>query len=130
MGNPLKTHKNAKRELTHKPKNARTKRSPPWWPPRPARAAQPNGPSGEVRLARGLNAPSGEVRLARGLNAPSGEVRLARGPLHARHPRPCSRAWAFNALTPQGRATTLTCLGIMLRRCSTDSLEKAIPATV
>jgi hypothetical protein len=36
-------------------------------------------PSGEVRLARGLDVPSGEVRLARGQNAPSGEARLARG---------------------------------------------------
>jgi hypothetical protein len=45
--------------------------------------------------------PSGGVRLARGLNAPSGEVRLARGYLHARRPLSCSRARAFNALTPQ-----------------------------
>jgi hypothetical protein len=36
-------------------------------------------PSGEVRLARGLNAPSGEVRLARGLDASSSKIRLARG---------------------------------------------------
>jgi hypothetical protein len=56
-----------------------TTRSRPWWPPRPARAAQRNAPLGEVRLARGLDAPSGGVRLARGLDAPSGEVRLARG---------------------------------------------------
>jgi hypothetical protein len=68
--------------------------------------AQQNAPSGEVRLARGLNAPSGEVRLARGLSDPSGEVHLARGPLHARHPRSCSRTRAFNALTPQDCATT------------------------
>jgi hypothetical protein len=33
--NPLKTHKNAKHELTHEPKNARAKRPHPWWPPRP-----------------------------------------------------------------------------------------------
>jgi hypothetical protein len=51
-----------------------------------------DAPSGEVRLARGLDAPSGEVRLSRGLNAPSGEVRLARGPPRARRPRSCSRA--------------------------------------
>jgi hypothetical protein len=38
--------------------------------------------------------------------------------------------WAFNALTPQDRATTLTRLGITPRCCSTDSLGKAIPATV
>jgi hypothetical protein len=45
--------------------------------------------------------PSGEVRLARGLDAPSGEVRLARGHPHARYPRSCPRVRAFNALTPQ-----------------------------
>jgi hypothetical protein len=89
--------------------------------PAPARAARLNTPSGEVRLARGLNAPSGEVRLARGLNAPSGEVRCAQGPTRARHPRSCSRDRAFNALTPQDCATTLTRLGITARRCSTDS---------
>jgi hypothetical protein len=60
-----------------------------------------NTPSGGVRLARGLNPPSGKVRLARGLNAPLGEDRLARGHLHARHPRPCPRVRAFNALTPR-----------------------------
>jgi hypothetical protein len=38
-----------------------------------------DAPSGEVRLARGLNAPSGRVCLAREPNAPSGEVRLVRG---------------------------------------------------
>jgi hypothetical protein len=58
-------------------------------------------PSGEVRLARGLDAPSGEVRLARGLSTPSGGVRLARGHPHARYPRSCPRVRAFNALTPQ-----------------------------
>jgi hypothetical protein len=71
-------------------------------------------PSGEVRLARGLNAPSGRVHLARGLNAPSGEDRLAREPstpsgevhlargyLRARRPRSCPRLRAFNAPTPQ-----------------------------
>jgi hypothetical protein len=47
------------------------------------------------------DAPSGEVRLARGLNARSGEVRLARGHLHARRPRSYPRVRAFNALTPQ-----------------------------
>jgi hypothetical protein len=87
-------------------------------------------PSGEVHLARGLNAPSGGVYLARGLNAPSGKVRLARGPPHARRPRSCSRAREFNALTSQDSATTLTRLAITPRRCSTDSLGKAIPATV
>jgi hypothetical protein len=60
-------------------------------------------------------------------NAPSGEVRLARGPPRARHPTP---AHAFNALTQQDCATTLTRLAIMPRRCSTHPLGKAIPATV
>jgi hypothetical protein len=82
-----------------------------------------------ARVAR-LNVPSGDVRLARGLNAPSGEVHLARGPLHARHPRSCSRIRAFNALAPQDCATTLTRLRITPRRCSTDSLGKTIPATM
>jgi hypothetical protein len=126
QGNPLKTRKNAKRGLNHEPKaHARHDhdpggpRSPPGWhggrplgrgsprsrvrrsheqnPPR----SRPRRPSGEVRLARGLDAPSGEVRLARGLNTPSGEVRLARGHLHARSPRSCPRVPAFNAPTPQ-----------------------------
>jgi hypothetical protein len=60
-----------------------------------------NTPSGEVLLARGLNAPSGEVRLAREPSAPSGEVRLARGHLRARRHRSCPRLQALNALTPQ-----------------------------
>jgi hypothetical protein len=89
-----------------------------------------NAPSGEIRLARGLDTPSGEVRLARGLEAPSGEVRLARGPPRTRRPRACSRVRAFNALTLWDRATTLTRLGITPRRYSTDSLGEAIPATV
>jgi hypothetical protein len=89
-----------------------------------------NAPSGEVRLARGLNTSSGEARLDRGLNVSSGEVRLARGPLHARHRRSCSRARAFNALTPRDCATTLARLRITPRCCSTDSLGKTIPATI
>jgi hypothetical protein len=80
-----------------------------------------NAPSGEVRLARGLNAPSSEFCLARGLNAPSGEVRVARGAPHTRHPRSYSHVRAFNALTR---------LGITPQRCSTDPLEKTIPATI
>jgi hypothetical protein len=87
-------------------------------------------PSSKARLARGLNAPSGEVRLARGINTPSGRVRLARGCLHARCPRSCPRAWAFNALTPQAHAATLARPGIASRRYSTNSLGEAIPATV
>jgi hypothetical protein len=64
------------------------------------------------------------------LNAPSGEVRLARGPPPTRRPRSCWHVRAFNALTPQDCATTLTRLGITPRRCSTDSLGKTIPATI
>jgi hypothetical protein len=41
-----------------------------------------------------------------------------------------TRVRAFNALMPQGRATTLTRLGIMPRRCSANSWGEAIPATV
>jgi hypothetical protein len=45
-------------------------------------------------------------------------------------PRSCSHVQAFNALTPQDCATTLTRLGITPRRCSTHSLGKTIPATI
>jgi hypothetical protein len=45
----------------------RTIRLPPRWPPWSTEMTQQSAPSGEVRLARGLDAPSGEVRLARGL---------------------------------------------------------------
>jgi hypothetical protein len=43
--------------------------------PAARRGGTADAPSGEARLARGLNAPSGGDRLARELNAPSGEVR-------------------------------------------------------
>jgi hypothetical protein len=47
-----------------------------------------------------------------------------------RHPHSCSHVRAFNALTPQDCATTLTRLGIMPRRCSTAPLGETIPATI
>jgi hypothetical protein len=96
-----------------------------------------DAPSGDVRLARGLNAPSGVVRLARELNDPSGEVRLARGPnapwgedclarrhLHAHRPRSCPRVRAFNALTPQDARHDPDMPRNHARRCSTDSPGK------
>jgi hypothetical protein len=64
------------------------------------------------------------------MNTPSCEVRLARGPPRTRRPHSCSHIRAFNALTPQDCATTLTRLGITPRRCSTDSLGKTIPVTI
>jgi hypothetical protein len=70
------------------------------------------------------------VAPAAQLNTTSGEVRLARGPPRARHHHSRSHVQAFNALTPQDCATTLTCLGITPRRCSTDPLGKTIPATI
>jgi hypothetical protein len=99
----------------------------PWWPLRPARAAQRNAP--RVRSAslegyapprarstslEGLTPPwarsaslealtpprAGSTSLE-GSTPPSGEVRLARGHLHARCPRSYPRVRAFNALTPQ-----------------------------
>jgi hypothetical protein len=102
-----------------------------------------NAPSGGIRLARELNAPSGAARLARGLNAPSGEVRLARG-LNAPSARTTSLEGTGTHVVPAPapvyehlmlrhhgtRATTLTRLGITLWCCSTDSLGKAIPATM
>jgi hypothetical protein len=102
-----------------------------------------DNPSGGVRLARGLDAPSGEVRLARGLNAPSGEVRLARG-FNNPSARTASLEGTYTHVIPapapvyghlmlrhrRTRATTLTRPGIAPRCCSTDSLGKAIPATV
>jgi hypothetical protein len=102
-----------------------------------------DAPSGEVRLARGLNAPTSRVRLARGLNTPSGEVRLARG-LNTPLARTASLEGTCTHVVPapapmyghlmlrhhRTRATTLTCLAITPPCCSTDSLGKAIPATV
>jgi hypothetical protein len=87
----------------------------------------------------GSTRPSSRVCLARGLSTPSGGVRSTRG-LPRTHPprisravtRTCSRTRvrAFNALTQQGRATTLTRLGIMPRRCFANSRRKAIPVAV
>jgi hypothetical protein len=108
-----------------------------------------DAPSGEVRLARGPYTPSGGVRLARGLS-PAPRTRSASlegrappragsAPLEGTHTRlsrvlarTCSRTRvrAFDALTQQGRATTLTRLGIMPRRCSANSRREAIPAAV
>jgi hypothetical protein len=102
-----------------------------------------NAPSGEVRLARGLNAPSGEVRLALGLNAPSGEVRLARGlntPSAGTASLEGTCTHVVHAPAPvyghlmlwhrRTRATTLPGPAIASRRCFTNSLGKAILATV
>jgi hypothetical protein len=106
---------------------------------RPARGL--DTPSGKVHLARGLNAPSSKVRLARGLNAPLGKVCLARG-LNApsartallegtcTHPAPAPVYGHLMLRHRRTRATTLTRLGITPWCCSTDSLGKAIPATV
>jgi hypothetical protein len=87
----------------------------------------------------GSTRPSSKVRLAQGLSTPSGGVRPTRG-LPRTHPprisravtRTCSRTRvrAFNALTQQGRATTLTRLGIMPRRCFANSRGEAIPAAI
>jgi hypothetical protein len=126
QGNPLKTRKNAKRGLNHKPKHmhdtittlvapaarqggtaddpsggVRLARGLDAPTSRTRLARGLDAPSGEVHLAQGLDTPSGEVRLVRGLNTPSGEVRLARGHLHARSPRSCPRVLAFNAPTLQ-----------------------------
>jgi hypothetical protein len=114
----LKPAKNAKHKSTCTPKTHTQHNRDPGGPHGPP--VQRSGrPSSEVRLARGIGAPSGGVRLARGLHAPS-----ARGPPRSRAPtRTCSRTRvrAFNALMPQGRATTLTRLGITSRRCSANS---------
>jgi hypothetical protein len=61
------------------------------------------------------------------------ECPLRRGQLRSKAPtRTCSRmrVRAFNALMPQGRAPTLTCLVITPRRCSANSRGEAIPAAV
>jgi hypothetical protein len=111
--------------------------------PAACRGGMADTPSGEVCLARGLNAPSGEVHLARELNAPSGEVRLARG-LNAPSARTASLEGTCTHVVPAPApvyghlmlwhhrtcTATLTRLGITPRCCSTDSLGKAIPATV
>jgi hypothetical protein len=105
-----------------------------------------DAPSGEDRLARGLYAPSGGVPLARGLNlAPrarsaslegQASPRAGSASLDGTHTRvarapartcSCTRVRAFNALTPQDRAPTLTRLGITPRRCSANSLEGTHP---
>jgi hypothetical protein len=149
----LKPAKNAKHKstCTHKT-HTQHNRDPgaPHGPP-----GQRSGrPSSEVRLARGIDTPSGGVLLARGLHAPSGgsaslegsppplerspsrsraEHPLGRVPLRSRAPTRTyshTRVRAFNAPMPQGRATTLTHLGITPRRCSANSRGEAIPAAV
>jgi hypothetical protein len=84
----------------------------------------------------GSTRPSSKVRLARGLSTPSGGVRSTRG-LPRTHPprisravtRTCSRTRirAFNALTQQGCATTLTRLGMTPRRCFANSQGRPSP---
>jgi hypothetical protein len=74
---------------------------------------------GRHSLARGLSTPSGGVHSARGLPR-----RISRAVT-----RTCShtRVRAFTALTQQGRATTLTRLGIMSRRCFANSQGRPSP---
>jgi hypothetical protein len=62
----LKPAKNTNQKSTHAPNTLATQ-LPLRWPPWPTKVTQLSAPSGEVRLARGLDAVSGEVRLARGL---------------------------------------------------------------
>jgi hypothetical protein len=73
------------------------------------------------------------VPLGRGPPRSRARRPLGRGPPRSRTPaRACPRTCvrAFNALTQQGRATTLTCLGITPRRCPANSRGEAIPAVV
>jgi hypothetical protein len=58
---------------------------------------------------------------------------LRRGQLRSKAPTrtcSCTRVRAFNALTSQGRAPTLTCLVITPRCCFAYSRGEAIPAAV
>jgi hypothetical protein len=86
--------------------------------------------SGEVRLARGLNAPTSRVRLARGLNAPSARTASLEDTCTHVVPAPARVYGHLMLRHHRTRATTLTRLGITPWCCSTDSLGKAIPATV
>jgi hypothetical protein len=77
----------------------------------------------------------GTARRTLGRGPPRSRARrpLERGPPRSKAPtRACShlRVRALNALTPQGRAITLTRLGITPQRCSTNSLGGTHPATV
>jgi hypothetical protein len=136
--------KNAKHKSTCTPK-AHIQRNHDPGGPRGPPGQHSRRPSSKVRLARGIDAPSGGNRLARGPHAPSGGSAslersappLERGPPRSRAKRPrgrgplrskaptrtCSRTRvrALNALTPQGRAPTLTRLGITPRHCSANS---------
>jgi hypothetical protein len=89
-----------------------------------------DAPSGEVRLARGLNAPTSRVHLARGLNTPSARTASLEGTRTHVIPAPAPVYGHLILRHHRTRATTLTRLRITLRCCSTDSLGKAIPATV
>jgi hypothetical protein len=70
-------------------------------------------------LLEGRAPPRAESASLEGTHA-----RISRAPTHT-----CSRTRvrAFNALTPQGRATTLTRLGITPRRCSANSGGRPSP---
>jgi hypothetical protein len=149
----LKPAKNAKHKSTCTPKAHIQCNHDPGAPRGPP-GQHSRRPSSEVRLARGIDAPSGGDRLARGLHAPragsalleGSTPPLERGPPRSRVERPhgqgqlrskaptrtCSRTRvrAFNALTSQGRAPTLTRLRITPRRCSANSQGEAIPAAV
>jgi hypothetical protein len=74
----------------------------------------------------------GTARRTLGRGPPRSRARrpLERGPPRSKAPTcACShlRVRALNALTPQGRATTLTRLGITPQRCSTNSLGGTHP---
>jgi hypothetical protein len=94
-----------------------------------------DAPSGEVRLARGLNTPSGRVRLAREPDAPSGRVRLARG-LNA----PSAKTASLEGTCTHDVPAPAPMYGHLMlshprthatpRCCFTDSLGKATAATM
>jgi hypothetical protein len=90
----------------------------------------------KLRLARGLTPPRARSASLEGSHPlervpPRSRVPapLKRAPPRSRLPHECTcpRTWvrAFNALTQQSRA--ITCLGIMPRRCSANSLGGAHP---
>jgi hypothetical protein len=143
VGDSPKGHQNNRGETRLKPAKHKSTRTPKTHTQHNRDPGGPHGPpvqrsgrpSSEVRLARGLHTPSGGVRLARGLAPPRAGyaplegtlVRISRAPTHT-----CSRTRvrAFNALTQQGRTTTLTRLGITPPRYPANSRGEAIPAAV